>query len=126
MKTFKKITSAVLAIASVLTITACEDTPAVSTAPSGTSSAPVTTASTTKATMNEEDASKVAEIDIGAKKLENGTVKFLSSWDINPTEGNPVPVSLEMFQTQFGGNIELVHTAWEERYSKLAILVQAD
>lgn len=127
MKTIKKITAAALALACVMTATACDESaPAGSSAPTSTSGAPTTSAKTTKATMNEEDASKVAEIDIGAEKLENGTVKFLSSWDINPTEGNPVPVSLEMFQTQYGGSIELVYTTWDERYTKLATLVQAD
>ncbi|MBE6901029.1 MAG: extracellular solute-binding protein, partial [Ruminococcaceae bacterium] len=123
MKTFKKTIAAALAISCIMTTTACGGDSTASSAVSGTSGTPATT---TKATMNEEDASKVAEIDIGAEKLENGTVKFLSSWDINPAEGNPVPVSLEMFQTQYGGSIELIHTTWDDRYTKLATLVQAD
>lgn len=128
MTKFKRILAAALAVLCTVSVTACDEAaPQSSNAASGGTTAPPTTsAATTKATMNEEDAAAVAEIDIGAEKLENGTVKFLSSWDINPAEGQPLPVSLEMFQTQYGGNIEFVFTTWEERYTKLATLVQAD
>ncbi|MGN0687807.1 MAG: ABC transporter substrate-binding protein [Oscillospiraceae bacterium] len=122
MKTLKSILAASLALTCVVSATACQS----GTPQSNVNSAPSSASLTTKATMNSEDAAAVAEIDIGAEKLENGTVKFLSSWDINPTEGNPVPVSLEMFQTQYGGTIELVSTTWDERYTKLATLIQAD
>lgn len=127
MTDIRRITAAALALCAALTVTACDEAPqGSSVGTSGTMAPPSTTAITTKATMNEEDAEAVATIDIGAEKLKNGNVKFLSSWDINPAEGSPVPVSLEMFQTQYGGNIELVYTTWEERYTKLATLVQAD
>ncbi len=126
MTNIKKIMAAAIALMCTVTLTACEE----STQPSssaGVSPAPATTSAlTTQATMNEEDAAAVAEIDIGAKKLENGTVKFLSSWDLNPAEGQPVPVALEMFHTQYGGKIELISTTWDERYSKLAVLIQSD
>ncbi len=127
MTHFKKIAAATLAVICTLSVTACDEVAPQSSTPSGGVTAPPTTTSpTTKATMKEEDAEAVATIDIGAEKLENGTVKFLSSWDINPAEGSPVPVSLELFQTQYGGSIELVYTIWDERYTKLATLVQAD
>lgn len=78
------------------------------------------------ATMNKEDADKIAEINIGAEKLENGVVKFLSSWYLNPAEGQPIAPALEMFQSQYGGRIEDINTTWDNRYDKLAVLVQAD
>ena len=52
-----------------------------------------TTAGTT-ATMAEEHAQVVEQVELNVDKLENGTLKWLSFWDINPTEGKPVPVSL--------------------------------
>ena len=125
MNDIKKTIAAGLALVCAVAVTACEDTAPVSSG--GVSSAPVTTApNTTPATMKEEDASKVAEIDIGAEKLENPTVKFLSSWDLNPAEGQPLSVALEMFQTQYGGKIEYVQTPWDDRFSRLATLIAAD
>ncbi len=130
MKRFKKVISAVLALGCVLSLSACVTEEPVSSgggdSNSGTSSAPQTTTTANTATMKEDDAEKVAEIDIGAEKLENPTVKFLSSWDLNPAEGQPISVELEMFQTQFGGRIEYVQCPWDDRYTKLAALVLAD
>ena len=61
-----KTIAAGLALVCAVTVTACEDSAPVSSG-DGVSSAPVaTTSNTTPATLNEEDAEKVAEIDIGA------------------------------------------------------------
>ncbi len=129
MKYITRITAAALAICSVLAVTGCDEQTDISGAASGTASANApaqqTTAGTT-ATMNQEDAEKIAEIDIGAEKLENGTVKFLSSWDLNPAEGQPVAPALEMFQTQFGGRIEYINTPFDDRFTKLGVLVSSD
>lgn len=124
MKRIRRIAAAA-AICFVMTAAACDSEAPTSGNPSSNAPAQQTTANTT-ATMNKEDAEKIAEIDIGAKKLENGTVKFLSSWDLNPAEGQPVSPALEMFQTQFGGRIEYIETSWDSRYDKLAVLVQSD
>ena len=51
---------------------------------------------TTAAAMKEEQAAVVEQVEIEDDTLENGTLKFLSFWDINPTEGKPVPVSLQL------------------------------
>lgn len=118
----KQITGAALAFALVIAACGCAEEEVQS-----NSSAPALqqTASTT-ATMNEEDAEKIAQIDIGAQKLDNPTVKFLSEWDLNPAEGQPISPALEMFQTQYGGKIEQIQVPFADRYDKLAILVQAD
>ncbi len=133
MKCFKKIIASVLALCCVLSVSACVDEGSVGSSGSGDSGAgtsntgaPQTTTTANTATMNESDAEKVAEIDIGAEKLENGTVKFLSSWDLNPAEGQPISVALEMFQTQYGGKIEYIDCPWDDRYTKLAALILAD
>lgn len=131
MKRFKKILAAVMALGCVMTVTACDEAAGSGTTSNnepnaGTNTPPQVSTSTSTATMNESDAQEVAKIDIGAKKLENPTVKFLSEWDLNPAEGQPLSVALEMFQTQFGGRIELVHTSFEERYTKLSTMVSAD
>ncbi len=126
MMNIKRIAAAVSAVGMVLALAGCDDEQG-SSAPASNSGAPVqqqTSGST--ATMKPEDAEKIAEIDIGAEKLKNGTVKFLSSWDLNPAEGQPIAPALEMFQTQFGGRIEFIETPWDNRYDKLAALVQSD
>lgn len=129
MKRFRNIMAAALALSCVMTVTACdEETGPVSTGgtPSNSSVPPQSSTISSVASMNEEDASKVAEIDVGAEKLENPTVRFLSEWDINPKEGQPISVALEMFQTQYGGRIVQEYVAWDDRYTKLGTMIQAD
>ena len=82
-----------------------------------------TTVTTTTATMKEEQAAIVEQVEIDGDKLENGTLRWLSFWDINPTEGKPVPVFLELFQTKYGGTIEYIPTTWDTRYNDLATMV---
>ena len=104
MKNITRFTAAALAICSVLAVTGCDEQQEMSSSAPNSSNTPAqATTSATTATMNKDDADKIAEIDIGAEKLENGVVKFLSSWDLNPAEGQPVAPALEMFQSQFGG-----------------------
>lgn len=114
MKNITRFTAAALAICSVLAVTGCDEQQEMSSSAPNSSNTPAqATTSATTATMNKDDADKIAEIDIGAEKLENGVVKFLSSWDLNPAEGQPVAPALEMFQSQFGGRIEYVNTPWD-------------
>lgn len=84
----------------------------------------ITAASTTPAaTLKAEDMEAIEEMGKDAEKLENPTVKFLSSWDLNPAEGKPKQVSLELFESSRGGKIEWVQCEWAERYSTLGKLV---
>lgn len=54
-------------------------------------------------------------------ELEKKTVKWMSDWDINPTESDPVPhADLYYFQEIYGGNIEYYHVDYDKRYDKLA------
>ncbi len=124
MKT-KKILSAAAALAILLSTTACgqasggrnpEDS-------STTTSQSTTTTTTPPATLDEEDKEAIKDVEMTYEKLENPTVKFLSSWDINPKAGKPKQVSLEMFETNYGGKIEFISCTWEERYSALGKMV---
>ena len=97
MKNITRFTAAALAICSVLAVTGCDEQQEMSSSAPNSSNTPAqATTSATTATMNKDDADKIAEIDIGAEKLENGVVKFLSSWDLNPAEGQPVAPALEI------------------------------
>ena len=92
---------------------------------SGAAGTTETTTETTPAKeLNDEDKAAVAEIDVGdAEILENGTVRWLSNYDINPEQGKPKRVALELFETKYGGNIEYINTVWDERYDNLATLI---
>lgn len=121
MKNIRRIAAAAAALCFIMTAAACEsEIPETSSSP-----IPQTTAGTT-ATMKQEDAEKIATIDIGAEKLENPTVQFLSEWTLNPAEGQPVSAALEMFQTQYGGRIEDVYVSFKDRYTKLGEMVSGD
>lgn len=119
----KKIIAAALAVTCIMGAGSCGG----SGSRTETTTAAETTASTTPAaTLNEEDKQAVAEIiEEDVEKLANPTVKFLSSWDINPVEGKTKGVALEMFEQTYGGNIEWVQTTWDGRYDKLATYVAA-
>ena len=116
----KKITTLCLCAAMIASLSACGG------GRSEQTSASTTAASTTPpATLKSEAAEAIAEMGKDAEKLENPTVKFLSSWDLNPRSGKPKQVSLELFETSRGGKIEWVQCTWEERYSALGKLVAA-
>lgn len=86
--------------------------------------AETTTATTAPKELDEEEKAAVAEVDIGEdEKLENGTVRWLSTYDINPDKGKPKLFALELFETQYGGKIEWIPTTWENRYNDLSTLV---
>ena len=82
-----------------------------------------TTTPATTTSLKEEFAEIVDEIDVETKELENKTVTFLSSWDLNPADGKAVPVELELFQKRYGGEIEYIPVTWDGRYDKLTALV---
>jgi hypothetical protein len=54
-------------------------------------------------------------------KLENGVIKWLSDWDINPDgTGKNVPIDLAVFQERYGGEIKYYRCKYEERYDMLS------
>ena len=124
MNKIKTLIASLLIVCCLPMMAGCEEEAPSNPVSNGTGNTQQTPSSV--ASMNEEDASKVAEIELPGDKLENPTVKFLSEWDLNPADGQPVSVALELFQTKYGGRIELVKTTFEERYTKLAMLISAD
>ncbi|MGN1090639.1 MAG: ABC transporter substrate-binding protein, partial [Huintestinicola sp.] len=118
MKNVRRTLAFVSALALAGSMTAC----------GSTEKEPIATSVTTEATapkeLDEEDAQAVQEIDTGDdEKLENGTVKWLSFWDLNPANGKPKSVELELFETKYGGKIEYIPTTYETRYSDLSTQV---
>lgn len=64
----------------------------------------------------------VAESGLLTGELENKTIKWLSSWDINSSdnEGKSTPAFLVAFEERYGGKIEWYQCTFEERYEQLA------
>lgn len=57
---------------------------------------------------------------------ENKTIKWLSTWNINPDEtGKNKPTELVVFEEKYGGKIEWIKCTWENRYEKLSTLISS-
>ena len=60
-------------------------------------------------------------------ELENKTIKWLSTWDINSDDtGKTTPVELAIFQERYGGKIEWHQTTHSARYDDLANAINSD
>ncbi|MBO5266005.1 MAG: extracellular solute-binding protein [Ruminiclostridium sp.] len=118
----KKILSFGTAVVLAASMGSCADKPEA--APTRTSP-PEASTTTAAATLASEDKEALAQVETTYEKLENGTIKFLSSWDINPADGKPKQVSLEMFETNYGGKIEYIPCTWESRYEALGKMIAA-
>ena len=126
MKNVKKAIAFISALTLMGTFTACGRTDSSTSSKSAETSAETsaTTETTPAKELDEDDKAAVAEMDIGDdEKLENGTVKWLSFWDLNPANGKPKSVELELFETKYGGKIEYIPTTYENRYIDLSNLV---
>lgn len=84
---------------------------------------PSATKETTTATMASEDAEVVEQVEVDAEKLENGKLRWLSFWALEPEEGESVDVFLQLFKTKYGGEIEYIQTTDSTKYDDLATLV---
>jgi ABC-type glycerol-3-phosphate transport system substrate-binding protein len=114
MRKFAKVSAILTAIALTGTLTACGD--------SDSSSSEATT--TAPKELSEEEKAAVAEVDIGEdENTEVGTIKWLATYDINPDEGKPKMFALELFESQYGGNVEWIPTTWDNRYNDLSTQV---
>ncbi|MGN1338916.1 MAG: extracellular solute-binding protein, partial [Oscillospiraceae bacterium] len=129
MKKIKQLAAAAAALIAVTSVTACDEstelpsTNAPSNAPSASTSS--STTSGVPSTMKEEDAKTISDIEVQEFNLENKTIRFLSSWPMNPANGKAVPVSLEMFEQKYGGKVEDIVCAWDARYDQLAAMVSS-
>lgn len=59
-------------------------------------------------------------------ELENKTIKWLATWDINPDgTGKNVPIDLAVFQERYGGEVKYYPVSYDERYEKLAQYIKS-
>lgn len=116
----KKIISAIIAMSIIVSLTACA---------SDGGEADVTT--TTQMTveikteeLSEEDASAIKSTaeELLTGELENKTIKWFSFYDPfhATTSGNTKSLSLELFETQYGGEIEYIPTTWSNRFNDMS------
>ncbi|MDE6594265.1 MAG: extracellular solute-binding protein [Oscillospiraceae bacterium] len=77
--------------------------------------------------LNDEQQAAVSEAAnsmLTDEELENKTVKWLAHYDLNPDpRGGSKSVSLEMFESKYGGKIEYFPTTWEGRWTDLSTYV---
>lgn len=116
----KRILSGVTALAIVCGLTACGDS----------SSGEVETTTTTQKTvavntetLSAEDAGTIDDVAASLEgELENKTIKWFSFYDPfhATTAGNTKALSLELFETKYGGEIEYVETTWANRFNDLS------
>lgn len=87
---------------------------------------PVTVAINTEtlAPEQEEQVQDLAD-SLADAELENKTVKWLSFYDPwHPTgQGNSKPVSTELFEKKYGGEIQYYPTTWANQYSDLSTFI---
>ncbi|MBO4524425.1 ABC transporter substrate-binding protein [Ruminococcus sp.] len=78
--------------------------------------------------VREEIHKNAAESELlTGEKLENGVIKWLSDWDINPDgTGKNVPTDLAVFQERYGGTVKYYKCTYENRYDKLAEYINSD
>lgn len=117
MKNFKRFAAMLSAVTMLGTLTACSSDDGIA------SDVEVTSATTAPKQLSEEEQAAVQEVEIEDEKLENGTVKWLATYDINPDKGKPKLFALELFETKYGGKIEYIPTTWENRYTDLSTMV---
>ena len=84
MKNFKRTLAFISALSIVGTLSACSD--------SGEQTPEATLAATVETTapkeLSDEEKESVAAVDVGDdEKLENGKVRWLATYDINPAQG---------------------------------------
>lgn len=122
----KKITAIFsLALTASMIMTACgsaaDDTDNdVTTDTEGTTALTVEVNTETLAPEQQEQVSAVADSLTG--ELENKTIKWMSFYDPwhAGTNGNTKPVSVELFETKYGGEIEYYPTTWDQRFNDIS------
>lgn len=117
MKKTKAFLSVLLAAATALSLTACD---------------------------NKQEEKPYADVDVSADvrnkikesvmttdllpdvELENKTIKWLAAWDINPdSTGKNKPTELVAFEEKYGGKIEWIQCEHTDRYEKLAQMIDS-
>ena len=117
MKLSKRILAGVFALSTAMSVAACGNSGS-----SGESSSEIP--------IHELTEDQTAVIDKFAKtlpdlKFDNKEVKWLSHYNINPTDGQSKSADIYIFEEKYGGKLTWVQSTWNTRYDDLAKLVMA-
>lgn len=105
--------SALLMVAATLSATACGK--------GGSSSNPYADVDVDQSVRDEVNQAASNTDLLEDVELENKTIKWMATWDINPdASGKNKPTELVVFEEKYGGVIEYHQVTWENRYEKLA------
>lgn len=114
MKKTMAFISALLMAAATLSLTACGSD-------ESSSSNPYADVDVDEDVRNEVNQAALNSDLLEDIELENKTIKWMATWDINPdASGKNKPTELVVFEEKYGGNIEYHQVTWENRYEKLA------
>ncbi len=124
MKNLKKIFAGFTALSIASSFAACSSEGD----PAETTTAEITTTPAVTVEIKSETLSSEAQEQIGnaadqlTGELENKTIKWFSFYDPfhATTSGNTKALSLELFETKYGGEIEYIQTTWENRFNDLS------
>lgn len=117
MKKFKAITSFLLALAVFPSITACGEKEKEN---------PYADVDVSADVRNKIKENVMSTDLLPAEELENKTIKWLATWDINPdSTGKNKPTELVAFEEKYGGKVEWIQCEHNERYEKLAQMIDS-
>ncbi|MGN0642032.1 MAG: ABC transporter substrate-binding protein [Huintestinicola sp.] len=124
MKKNKRIIAGLTALTMTVGLAACgsdgsgEETTAEITTTTGVT---VEINTETLAAEDKETVDNVADL-LSDEELENKTIKWFSFYDPfhATTSGNTKALSLELFETKYGGEIEYIPTTWSSRFTDLS------
>ena len=117
MKLSKRILAGVFALSTAMSVAACG-----------------------KSDSSSDSSSEIPVIDLNAKqkevidkfadtlpdlKFDNKEVKWLSHYDINPSDGQSKSADIYIFEEKYGGKLKWVQSTWETRYDDLAKYVMS-
>ncbi len=135
MKNTKKMLAMIMSLTMIAALTACnddssseDDTPSDET--TTTAAVATTTAKTVEVNTETLKAEEEVVLDNVAAQLpevvlENGEVKWLAHYDLNPSAeiGASKSVQLELFEKKYGGSIKYYPTTWDTRYNDLSTYI---
>lgn len=125
MKQINKIIASVMALSLVCGLTACgnsEDDGHGYLLDNATTTTAFTVEVNTETLASEQEEQVANLADTLTGELENKTIKWMSFYDPwHPTgQGNSKPVSVELFEKKYGGEIEYYPTTWANQYDDLS------
>ena len=77
--------------------------------------------------VRDEINSNATSNDLLTGELENKTIKWMATWDINPdATGKTKPTALVVFEERYGGKIEYKPVDFQKRYDALSTAINGD